>query len=101
MKEIRKYKLKAARKARVHPLLSGVAVVAEPTGKRIAYFSFSEEFVDAVGKALPTGVSQSNPAYIKVLYMPGRGTWRVFAMYFLKLRGVLLWEADDKPSWIS
>ena len=101
MKELKKYKLKAARKPREHPLLSGVAVVGEPTGKRVSYFSFSEAFVDAVGKALPVGVSPANPAYLKVLYMPGRDTWRVFAMYFQEVRGVLLWETDTMPSWLS
>lgn len=101
MVERKKYKLRSARRPRKHALLSGVVVVGDWQGKGTAYISFDESFVDAVGKALPLGVSPSHPAYLKVIHMPGRKTWRVFAMYLLAERGVLLWETDTRPHWIE
>lgn len=99
MKELKKYKLRAARKPQNHKLLSGVVHVCDEHGRRPSYISFSEEFVDAVGFALPMGLLPSNPAYIKILHMPGRGVWRVFAMYFQSSHGALLWETTDLPQW--
>ena len=101
MKELRKYKLRPSRKPIRHQLLSGVAHVCDARGRRPAYISFSEEFVDAVGRALPVGLTSTDPAYLKVLHMPGRNTWRVFAMYLRAGTGVLLWEAHDMPHWVN
>lgn len=101
MKEAKKYKLRATRKPQKHPLLSGVAHVCDEQGRRPANFSFSEAFVDAVGKALPHGLSPAHPAYIKILHLPGRKVWRVFAMYLREERGSLLWEASALPAWAT
>ena len=99
MKDAKKYKLQAAKKPIRHQLLSGVIHVCDERGRRPAYISFSEEFVDAVGRALPQGLSPQSPAHIKVLSLPGRSTWRIFAMYIKDARGVLLWEAKELPIW--
>jgi|MudIll2142460700_1097286.scaffolds.fasta_scaffold842953_1 hypothetical protein len=101
MKELKKYKLRAARKPKKHPLLSGVVHVADWEGTGYAYVNFDESFVDAVGKALPHGLMPSAPAYLKVLHMPGRKSWRVFAFYLRELRGTLLWESPTRPAWVS
>lgn len=66
-----------------------------------AYIHFDESFVDAVGKALPHGLMPSQPAYLKLLHMPGRKTWRIFAQYHKQLRGVLLWESPTLPAWVG
>lgn len=100
MREIKKYNLRASRRPEVHPLLSGVVHVADHNGKSLSFIRFAESFVDAVGKALPQGLSPSRPAYLKVMHMPGRKTWRIFAMYLHEERGVLLWETEHPPSWI-
>ena len=99
MKEAKKFKLRAARKPIRHSLLSGVVHVCDQHGKRPAYISFSEDFVDAVGRALPQGVTPSRPAYIKVLHIHGKNLWRVFAMYFKEEIGALLWESPHQPEW--
>lgn len=99
MKEAKKYKLKAARKPIRHQLLSGVVHVCDQQGKRPAYISFSEDFVDAVGRALPQGVTPSRPAYLKVLHIHGKDVWRVFAMHLNEEVGVLLWESSSQPEW--
>lgn len=101
MKELKKYKLRPSRKPLSHPLLSGVVHVCDAHGRRPSYISFSEEFVDAVGRALPMGLLPSQPAYIKILHMPGRGVWRVFAMYFQSSKGALLWESAECPAWAN
>lgn len=99
MRELKKYGLRRSRSGKVHPLLSGIVHVYEHTGVRLAKITFEECFVDAVGKALPQGVTQAHPAYLKILHMPGRKTWRVFAMYFKQEKGVLLWESPTIPHW--
>lgn len=84
-----------------HLLLSGVVHVCDQQGRRPAYISFSEDFVDAVGRALPTGLTPSRPAYLKALHVPGRNTWRIFAMHFREETGTLLWETPETPSWVQ
>lgn len=102
MKNLRKYGLAATRKPKQHALVSGVAHVGTPEdGKGFAYFTFTEAFVDAVGSRLQQGVSPFAPAYLKVLYIKGKGTWRVFAMYLNTEQGVFLWEEDTYPAWLG
>jgi hypothetical protein len=99
MRPLKKYALTQTPRPKKHPLLSGVAHVGESSGKGYAYFSFSEDFVDAVGKALPQGLSREEPAYLKVLQMPN--TWRVFAVYLRREKGALLWETPTRPEWLT
>lgn len=101
MQERKKYRLRAARKPQEHSLLSGVVHVKGPEGIGYSNIRFDESFVDAVGLALPHGLSPESPAFLKWLYMPTTGRWRLFAMYLGKPRGTLLWEADQLPPWIS
>ena len=99
MKEAKKYKLRATRKPIRHQLLSGVVHVCDQYGRRPSYFSFSEDFVDAVGRALPQGLSVSRPGFVKVIHIPGKSLWRVVATYLDPERNVLLWETDTQPAW--
>jgi hypothetical protein len=101
LRECKKYKLRSARKPIDRYDLSGVVVVGEGHGLGYTYVSFSLDFVEAVGKALPEGLSSMLPAYIKVVRMPGRDTWRVYAKYLHEERGVVLWDTHEKPSWIG
>jgi hypothetical protein len=77
-----------------------VVHVCDRSGIDHANIWFEESFVDAVGMAMPQGLHPSTPAYLKLLHMPGRNVWRIFAMYFGKRRGVLLWETPELPAWI-
>lgn len=101
MRHVKRFKLRSGKRPQRHHLLSGVVHVHEPEGVGFAYVKFDECFVDAVGKALPFGLTPTTPAYLKLLYMPGRKVWRLFAMYLNQSRGVLLWEADARPEWIG
>ena len=100
MKDAKKYKIRASRRPQRHPLLSGVVHLCDRRGRRPVNISFSEALVDAVGLALPFGLSPADPAYLKVLHLPGRGLWRVFAMYFREEQGTLLWETGERPPWL-
>ena len=101
MRELKKYKLRAARRAGKQELLSSVVHVCDREGTGYAYIGFDESFVDAVGNALPEGLHPTTPAYLKFLHMPGKGTWRLFAMYLGTRRGTLLWESPQLPAWIA
>jgi hypothetical protein len=101
MRPLKKYNLKASRRPKQHSLLSGVVHVADTEGTGLSYFSFSEDFVDAVGRLLPFGLLPENPGYIKVMYMATRKAWRIFAYYLVGRKGVLLWEQKNRPDWVS
>lgn len=101
MRELKKYALRAARKPQNHSLLSGVVHVKRTGQIGYAYIRFDESFVDAVGRSLPYGLSAEHPAFLKWLYMPTTGKWRLFAMYLDESRGAILWESDQLPHWIS
>lgn len=73
--------------------------MCDAQGRRPVNFQFSEDFVDAVGLALPTGLTPADPAYIKLLHLPGRNLWRVFAVHLGRRKGVVLWETPDLPDW--
>lgn len=78
-----------------------MARVHTENGVGYAYFSFSEAFVDAVGKALPNGVSVEFPAFLKVLQHISTKKYQIFAMYLEETRGILLWEEDEYPEWLG
>lgn len=101
MRELKKYQLRASKKPKNHALLSGVVHVYGDAGIGYTYLTFSEAFVDAVGKCMQYGLRADAPGYLKVMFMPGVKVWRVFAMYFKEERGVLLWESPEKPAWLG
>lgn len=101
MREAKKYRLRQSLRPKKHKLLSGVVRVADSEGIGYSFVSFDESFVDAVGKALPRGLTEQEPAYLKVLYLGSRNTWRTYAMYLREEVGVLLWETEGKPSYIG
>lgn len=101
MRECKHYGIRSSRRPKKHPLLSGVVHVADEEGIGLSYITFSETFVDAVGREMPQGLTTSRPAYLKVMAMPGRKTWRVVALYLHDTVGRVLWETDTKPVWVS
>lgn len=101
MRILAKYGLKPAKRPKKHSLLSGVAHVSAQHVLGYAYFSFSEEFVDAVGRALPFGLCEEFRAFLKVLYHPTTEKYQIFAMYLGGNIGRLLWEEPDFPYWLG
>jgi hypothetical protein len=74
--------------------------VVDVEGKGACKIRFTEAFADAVGVALPQGISPIHPAHLKVM-QAGDALWRVFAFYIREEKGVLLWETETKPAWLK
>lgn len=99
-REYKRFGLHPARQARVDRRLSNVVLLADERGKGFTYIAFAEEFVEAVGKAMPQGVGEETPCYIKVVLGYG-GVWRIYGQYLDNSATRLLWETTEKPSWIK
>lgn len=80
MKELKMYAIKATKKpTKSTTLLSTVQVVNEAKELGYCYISFSDKLVEAVGKKLPRGISDQDPALLFVLYIGGE--WCIWASY--------------------
>ena len=101
MKEVKRYGVRPARTPQKHDSLSGTVLVSQPGGRSYTYIHFDPSLVEAVGKALPQGVSKEHPAYLKASHSGGKAPWKIFAMYIKEEKGALLWEAETMPLWIT
>lgn len=99
-REYKKFGLRYAHTPQEGYDIAGVVQVADHRGKGYAYIKFLPAFVDAVGKAMPFGVSPDSPCYVKILYSDSAKIWKVYTFYIGSPRGVLLWEAVDRPEWL-
>lgn len=99
-REMARWGICAARKPQGHSSLSSVVYVVDGEGKGACKIRFTEAFADAVGLALPEGISPVHPAHLKVM-QAGDALWRIFAFYIREERGVLLWETEVKPAWMK
>ena len=100
MGERKYFELRAlARKPRKpHKLLAQTCVVqAEQKGH--CFVTFSERFVEWVGKKLPRGIAEFDPAYLAVVQ--NGEVWEVFAVYVDRSAHALLWESKSKPEWVG
>lgn len=99
-KELKMYALKATKKpTKSTTLLSTVQVINEAWERGYCYASFSDKLVEAVGKKLPRGISDQDPAFLSVLYL--EGAWHIIAMYTSQDYATLMWKTPNKPSWLS
>lgn len=98
-REMAKWGLRNSTKAQKNSFLSGVVYVVDGAGKGVCRIRFEDAFVDAVGLALPNGVSPEHPAYLKIVQTGN--LWKVYAFYVGVEQGVLLWETDKCPSWLT
>lgn len=97
-RELKKFRLRHARKPLVHAYVAGVVHVYDK-GRRLAYIKFDESLVEAIGQAMPAGVSPDCPCYLKVVKLV-TGRWRVLACYVGEKVCRVLWEADSLP-WVK
>lgn len=100
-REYKKFGLRHAHKPQVGYYLAGVVQVADEEGKGFIYVRFTEELVQAVGKAMTYGVGQDHPCFLKVLHLRKLDVWRVFSCYLDNSQSVLLWEAAKRPDWVK
>jgi hypothetical protein len=99
-REYKKFGVKHARKPRKSAILSRVVLVADEGGRGCCYVQFSEHLEDAVGHALPMGISPEHPAYLKIIHFGFRGLWRLYAAYLDRSKIVFLLEYGEKPEWL-
>lgn len=103
MKENKNFELRSATRAgpTTHKRLLATTVdIITPSGnQRHGFIRFSDNLVKAVGKALPRGVSEQDPAYLQVRLFPGR--CEVWALYARDVTGVKMWDTEDIPSWLK
>lgn len=100
-KEHKKFCLRHSRKPRAGSCLSGVVMVADSDGRGYCYVDFSDDLVVSVGKALPCGVSDFWPAFLKVVQLGNTDIWRMYACYKDMGAMVLLVEYSGKPGWLK
>lgn len=101
----REYKHYGIRKARspknLGPLATTIAVTTEEGSRGFGYVHFAESLTKAVGKKLPRGVSQQDPAFLEITYVEDRREWEISARYLASDGAALLWRTDTKPSWLN
>lgn len=100
--ERKKYALRATPKPARNTLVSSVFTVRNEAGEAgYCYVNFNSSFVEAVGKALPRGVSAEDRACITVKFYAPTKVWLVTASYVGTGEEVLLWRAENKPTWVN
>lgn len=100
--ELKKYKLKATRRPKASAYLASRVMVTDDQGiTGYCYITFSDEFVEAVGSALPQGVAIFSPAQIEVAFDPIVKKWLIGASYIGRGLPVILWESDTRPTWVK
>lgn len=98
-REYKKFGIVPSRKPQKGFPLAGVVKVVERGVKGFVYIRFSEALVLAVGKAMPQGISNENPCYLKATRTV-TGTWRVSAHYLKGRASCLLWGSDSLE-WVK
>lgn len=81
-------------------LSTRVAVLC--AGERFkAPIHYSEYLVDIVGHALPVGVAEDHPAFLRLVNIPATSKWRLFALYSDRSAIAYLWMYDSCPTWVN
>lgn len=96
-----KWGLRSARKAQDDSPVSGVVVVSAGGRKGYTTVRFSTSFTEAVGRALPQGIGQHNPCFIKAVYHARSMKWKIYAEYLYFNKRVLLLELTKTPDWLE
>ncbi len=101
-REYKKYGIRATRKPTTQQgkLASTVQVLDEKNRRGYCYVNFEMPLLICVGKALPKGISERNPAFLRVEYSSTLQQWIVAAEYLDESYTAVLWKTTDKPSWL-
>lgn len=102
-RELKKYELRATKKpARSDLVSTTVAIRGEDNSRYYCYISFSQAFVEAVGRALPRGVTIYEPAYLFVDCT--KAGFDVWACYATDTEKVKMWSVPAErgaPAWLN
>lgn len=101
-RELKKYQIRATRRPARNTLLSSTVVVRNEAGDTgYCYVNFSPELVEAVGRSLPNGVTEDDPAFLRVVYYQRTKLWLVQAQHESGGKEILLWKSAEKPAWLN
>lgn len=99
-REYKKFGLVRAKKPQTGYPLAGVVQVVDGAASGFVYVRFAEALVTAVGRAMPFGVSDQTPCFLRAVRI-AEERWRISAYYFKSVReGRVLWESDT-PAWLG
>lgn len=88
-KELKKYELAASTRPGGNKVLATtVAVLGKDGSAYYCYIRFSPTLIEAVGKKLPRGISEHDPAYLYVDLQ----RLQVWAVYMRDNKGVRMWD---------
>lgn len=102
-KEYKHYELRSVKRpTKARLLLSTVAIRDTEGGEKYCYVAFSDRLVQAVGRKLPRGLSEADPAFLHVVFGPP-GVWVIWAQYAQGEGACKLWRTTDSspPSWLK
>jgi hypothetical protein len=102
-REFKCYGLRASPKpTRWQARLSSTVRVIDADGRSgYAYINFELPFLRKVGKALPQGISERNPAFLRVEYSTYLKQWLIGAQYLNGPGIAILWRTQTKPAWLQ
>ena len=99
VREYGKWGLRATHRPQRDESIAGAVLVLHG-GRGTVNIHFSQDFVEACGRALPFGVSHDRPAFLRLVGMPRSTRWRLSVRYFdAPVSEVLLVEYESRPSW--
>lgn len=99
--ERKKFGLRSARKPLLVDGLSNTVVVYENGIAYYCFIDFAQAFVDAVGAAMPRGVSTADMAFVHVMFDRDRVKWVVSGCYLSSWEQHTLWVSEEKPAWVK
>lgn len=79
---------------------STVQVLDEQGRPGYAYVNFSPPLLVRVGKALARGISERNPAFLRVEYSAHFRQWLIAAQYLDDSEVAILWHEKKQPTWL-
>lgn len=101
-KEYKHFELRSVKRPTKASLLLSTVAIRDTNGEeKYCYVSFSDKLVNAVGRKMPRGLSEAEPAFLHVVFGPP-GRWGVWAQY-VSGEARLLWktECSQPPSWLK
>jgi hypothetical protein len=94
------WQLSAAIKPQKRYPLSGVVRILDHQGAGYCHIKFSWSLVADVGKAMPRGIGDHEPAYLQAM-RNADGSWYIFCCYLEGSTRRIILQEPSRPSWIK
>lgn len=99
--ERKKFELRSARAPALVHGLSNTVIVYEDGAAKYCHIGFADALALEVGKRMPRGISNFEPAFLSVAFDTLRSAWVVSSHYVSTWERVGLWQSEEKPAWIK